>query len=301
VTAEESLRRIRAQYATRRKAEGSYDDLFPGLHLRYEPRPGLIMRGSYSTSIGRPNFGAVLPTTNVDFTNEVVTQNNTDIGPQSGRSFNLGVEKYFSPAGIVALSFFRTDLNDMIFSSVSTVGSGQENGFGGEYAGFDLRTQENGGSAKIQGVEFNYRQQLSWLPGFWKSFSVFGNFTYLKTSGRYGGSATSPVTELARFTPRSGNFGVAFARYGVDVQVRGTYKGESLFSYSANPAARIYLRSRTNITLNLGYKINRHFKVYCDWSNIFNAFDPDYQYRKEQIRFNTPSGSRLDFGLRYTL
>ncbi len=301
VNTEESLRRIRAQWATRLETDGAYRDVFPGLHLRAEPRPGLVVRASYSTSIGRPNFSAVLPTTSVNFDAETVTTNNTAIGPQHGRSFNVGFEKYLRPAGLVAMNFFRTDIRDMIYSSTSTVGSGPNNGFDGEYAGFELRTQANGGTAKIQGVEFNWRQQLAGLPGWARGLSLFANFTCLKTSGRYGGSPTDPVTELARFTPRSGNFGLAFARHGIDVQVRGTYKGESLFSYSTNPAARIYLRSRTNITLNFGYRINRHFRVYCDWANIFNAFDPDYQYRKEQIRFNTPSGSRVDFGLKYSL
>ncbi|MSU50303.1 MAG: TonB-dependent receptor [Opitutus sp.] len=301
VTTEESLRRIRAQFASRIRATGTYQDIFPGLHLRYEPRAGLVLRGSYSTSVGRPNFGSIIPTTSADFVNEIVTTNNTDIGPQRGRALNAGLEFYPSHAGIVALNLFQTDLTDMIFTASSMVGAGQNNGFDGEYAGFELRTQQNGGSAKIRGVEGNLRQQLAWLPGFWKNFSVFANYTQLKASGTYGGSAAAPVTQLARFTPRSGSAGIAFSRRGLDVQVRATYKGESLFSYNVNPAARIYLRARTNVTLNLGYKINRNYRVYFDWSNIFDAFDPDYQYRTEQIRFNTPSGARMDFGVRYTL
>lgn len=301
VTTAESLRRIQAQYATSLQAEGEYHDFFPGLHLRYEPRAGLVLRGSFSTSIGRPNFGSIIPSTSVNFDTEVVTTNNTAIGPQHGQSINAGIEYYFRPAGIAAVNLFQTDLSDMIFTATSVVGAGQDNGFDGEYAGFELRTQQNGGSAKIRGAEVNLRQQLAWLPGFWKGFSVFANYTQLKTSGTYGGSAAAPVAQLARFTPRSGSAGIAFTRRGLDVQLRATYKGESLFSYNANPAARIYLRARTNVTLNLGYKINRHFRVYFDWANIFDAFDPDYQYRTEQIRFNTPSGARMDLGVRYTL
>jgi hypothetical protein len=41
-------------------------ELFPGVHLRYELRRGVLLRGSYSTSMARPNFGDIMPDTTID-------------------------------------------------------------------------------------------------------------------------------------------------------------------------------------------------------------------------------------------
>jgi len=46
------------------------------------------------------------------------------------------------------------------------------------------------------------------------------------------------------------------------------------------------------------YKINRRYSVFVDWVNIFNTFDPDYQYRDTLIRTYIPSGARVNVGVR---
>ncbi|MGH7958762.1 MAG: TonB-dependent receptor domain-containing protein, partial [Opitutaceae bacterium] len=298
VTTEESVRRIRAEYATRVKATSEYDRVFPGLHLRFEPRRGLLFRASYSTSIGRPNFGSIVPDTDVNYLTQVVITNNTDLQPQFGKSINAGVQYYFEPVGVLSANVFYTKISDFIFSATSTVEAGAANGFDGEYAGFELRSQANGGSAAIKGVELSYNQQLVFLPGFLRNFGVFGNYTYLKTSGNYGGSAASPTTQLVGFVPESANAGLSFSDFGLEVRVKGTYKGEWLTAYNANPGAVRYTESRFNTDLNVLYRLTRRYSVFVDWVNIFNTFDPDYQYRDTLIRTYIPSGSRVNAGVR---
>ncbi|MGH8016915.1 MAG: TonB-dependent receptor, partial [Opitutaceae bacterium] len=95
VTIEEGLRRIRAEYGARVRASADYDNVFPGVHLRYEPRRGLVLRASYSTAIGRPNFGSIIPDTDVDFIDSAVRTNNTDLKPQYARGIDLGAQYYF--------------------------------------------------------------------------------------------------------------------------------------------------------------------------------------------------------------
>ena len=59
------------------------------------------------------------------------------------------------------------NITDFIASDVREIAAGPNNGFDGLYTGFDHVTTTNGGKAKIEGIEFNFMQQLVWLPGQW--------------------------------------------------------------------------------------------------------------------------------------
>ncbi|MGH8018747.1 MAG: TonB-dependent receptor, partial [Opitutaceae bacterium] len=123
VTTEEALRRVRAEYGTRIRNTSEYDHVFPGLHLRYEPRRGLVLRASYSTSIGRPNFGSIIPDTEVNHDTRVLSATNTDLEPQRGKSLNLGAQYYIEPVGLVSANYFETRISDFIFSTTGVVGA----------------------------------------------------------------------------------------------------------------------------------------------------------------------------------
>ena len=104
------------------------------------------------------------------------------------------------------------------------------------------------------------------------------------------------------FVPKSGNFGVAFTRFGLDVRIKSTYKGKWLTAYNINPGAVRWTHDRSNVDLNILYRINRRYSVYFDWANIFNEAEAiDYQYREELVRTNNPTGARFNAGVRLKL
>ena len=230
---------------------------------------------------------------------EIITANNVGLAPQWGDSFNVGLEYYFEPAGVVSVGAFHTKIKDFIFSKTNNVGNGADNGFDGLYPGYELRTKDNGGAATIKGIELNYNQQLVFLPGWLSGLSVFGNYTQLKTNGDYGGTSASPVTELAGFVPKSANIGIALTRWGLDIRLKSTYKGKWLTGYSTNAGAVRYTHARSNLDLNILYRFNPRYSVYFDWANIENEAEAiDYQYRPELVRTNNPTGSRFNLGAR---
>lgn len=302
VTTDESVRRWRAEYATRQISNADYAKFFPGLHLRYEPRRGLVVRASYSTSIGRPNIGSIIPDTNVSNTAQTISRNNTAIKPQFGESYNGGMQYYFEPMGVVSANVFYTRITDFIYNATSVVPGGSDNGFDGEYAGYTLSTQANGGSATIKGVELNYQHQLAFLPGLLKHLGVFANYTLLRTRGNYGGTAAAPTTKLVGFVPEAANAGLSYTHLGLDARVKVNYKGDRLIAFSANPGAVRYGESRTSVDLNVLYKFTRRYSVFCDWINITNANDAtDYTYRPIQVGTYIPTGFRINGGVRVKL
>jgi iron complex outermembrane recepter protein len=273
VTEAENLRRTQAEYGNRRKVESDYRNVFPGVHLKYDVTSSVLARASYSTGIGRPNFTTIIPSDSVNDAAQRVTANNTSLRPQRSDNFDVTLEYYFKPAGMFSAGAFLKEIKDFIFSTDrGLIGSGPDNGFGGDYAGYSLSTQANGGSARIRGVEVSYQQQFANLPGFWSGFGVYANHTWLETLGNYGTiGANYQSGEVPGFIPRSANVGISYIRRGWTLRAQYNYNGRALGNtLNANPALRQYNYSKRRVDLNASYAISPKLTLYAD---VINALD----------------------------
>jgi iron complex outermembrane recepter protein len=272
LTLEEQLRRVEAEYGNFRTNTGKYRNYFPSVHLRYEPFRGMLARASWSTGIGRPNFTTIVPQDSVSHENMLVTSNNPNLRPQESDNFDVSLEYYFEPASMVSVGLFAKELTGFIFTAeAGVIPDGPDNGFNGSYAGYTLRTQQNGGSARIRGAEFSYTQQFSRLPGFWRGFAFYANYTYLKTEGDYGTPGTTQTaSELPNFIPHSGNVGLSYRDRGWTVRVQMNYTGTHLSGYNADPSRRTFNNSRKPVDLNVAYEFSPRFTLFADVINVFN-------------------------------
>ena len=278
VTPEETLRRTLAQYGNPAEASGKSHSFFPSVHLKYQITRNLLARASYSNGIGRPNFGSIVPTTSVNNDNLTISANNPSLKPQYSKSYDMTLEYYFRPAGMASIAVFEKRISDFIFTQSGIV-LGPGNDFGEAYNGYTLSTQSNGGFARIRGLETSLQQQFTNLPGFWKGFGAFANFTWQETRGDYGvrGGVTTQH-ELANFTPRGGNAGISYSGHPWTMRVLANHTGERLLVYAADASQRQYLMKATPIDINAAYALNRYASVYVDVVNLFNA-GRQYQYR----------------------
>lgn len=284
-----------SQYEKLKEISGGYTDTFPGLHLKYEARPGLILRASASTSIGRPNFSQLAPGFDVNVDTQIVARNNPDLEPQFSENYDLSAEYYLKSVGLVSVSAFRKDLEGFVFSAESIIGSGANNGFDGEYEGYLLRTRTNGGWARVYGLELNYQQQLTFLPGFLNGFGVYGNLTALSTEGTYDGTVV--LKDIAGFISRSGNVGLSYIKHNYTVRLSANYEGESMKGFSADPALRNYLLSRTTVDFSVRYAYRPRLNFFVDVKNLFN--EKEFQYRGLEHRTinNRIFGTRMTAGI----
>jgi TonB-dependent receptor len=285
VTDAEARRRAEAQYGGRETNNGQYRVVLPGVHLKYEPIAGLVTRLSWSTGVGRPPFGSIIPLDTVSDDTRRVTRNNPDLKPQRANNYDLTAEYYFKPQGMISVGAFRKKIRDYIFTDSSQViGAGTDNGFDGDYVGYALTTQANGGFAKIEGIEFNYQQQLSFLPGWAKGFGVNANFTSLKTEGDYGGTTVLTNSSLAGFVNKTGNLGLGYRGYGFDLRLMAVYRGNYLNTNSPTPALVQYQVAKTTWSWKSRYTVSRHLTLFLDLENIFSVpLDNRYALYKDRI------------------
>ncbi|MDO8543194.1 MAG: TonB-dependent receptor [Opitutaceae bacterium] len=275
-----------------------YTDYFPGVHLRFAPRRDLLLRASYTTSFARPNFGDLMPDTNVNDTNLTVSQNNTALKPQHADNFDVSAEFYFEPSGLFSLGAFRKNIRDFIFTDSRTIGSGADNGFDGQYGGYLLSTRKNGGTAMAQGIEFSYNQRLVFLPAWLRGMSAYATYTLIDSKGNYNSNGLQSDDQLVQFVPEAWNFGLTYQQYRWTIRAQFNYNDRFLNAYTANPAERIYDDERIDGALNVKYQFHKRLSVYCDWTNALDQTVVRVQgkdfYRPQKIRYN---GMRFNIGV----
>jgi len=285
VTEAETIRRNIAQYGGRRTSEKNYRNVFPGIHFKYEPFDRLIVRASYSNGIGRPAFTAITPNDTVFEDSRIVQASNPGLKPQYADNFDASIEYYLNPTGVLSFGVFLKEIKDFIYNSAGTIIlPGADNGFNGEYEGYELRTQANGGFAKVKGIEINYQQELKFLPGWLEGFGVFANYTKLSTKGDYGSIGDVVTTdELAGFKPKAANAGISYIRGRWSLRAIYNYNGRMLSTANVRENLRQYRLPEERLDLKLKFTVNRSFDIYCDIYNVFNS-----KWALEYGSFNRP-------------
>ncbi|MDY6984615.1 MAG: TonB-dependent receptor, partial [Pseudomonadota bacterium] len=92
-------------------SSGSYDNLLPGLHVRYELRDDLVLRGAWTNTIGRPDFSSLAARESLSFdgAQAVLSRGNPDLKPRESRGFDLSLE-YYPSDGMISLGLFHKDI-----------------------------------------------------------------------------------------------------------------------------------------------------------------------------------------------
>lgn len=282
---------------TRIAREGGYTDWFPSLHFKYSLTPQAVMRASYSATAQRPGIGDITPATTVVYSGATgsgtVTQNNPDLKPQYADNYDVALEYYFRPSGLVSLGLFRKDITDFIVSTTGFVGTGADNGFGGRYAGFVWNTNTNAPTAKVDGVEFDFNQPLTFLPKPFHRLRIFGNYTFLKTEGKYAGGAD----ELVNFVPRTYNLGGSFGWRSWEARVAYNYKGGFLVAYSTDPTAKNRQSADRSLDVNLKYQWRPALGFYVDIVNLLDQGTYWYNIDPSRVVKFERTGLRLTVGV----
>jgi outer membrane receptor protein involved in Fe transport len=292
LTETEIERRAREEFGRRVRRSGDYRSVFPGLHLKYQFSRNLLARFSYAENIGRPGVGQLIPRTTVNYDNQTLSTSNPALEPQWAKNFDLGVEFYFEPAGLFTAGVFQKDIGKFIYTAGgAVVPAGAENGYDGNYAGFALTTQYNGGSAKVKGLEIGYSQQFAFLPGPWGGLGAFANATRMQAEGNYGAGtaiALAPNPRIAGFNPFVANVGGSYIRGRVNLRASLNYRDRYLGTFNANESRAAYFALRRTVDVKTLYNVNRRLSLYLDVVNIF--MNPD---RETQFGYGRPQTTHL--------
>ena len=263
-----------------RVTKGSYTKSFPSAHLTHDFTRNLKARLSWSTSFGRPGIGNLLPSESANETNQTVTINNPGLLPQTAKNWDFTLDYYFEPVGNLSVGWFNKKIKDYIVTGTNAgiVESGTDNGYNGEYAGFTRLTSANSGTATVDGWEFSYRQQFTFLPGLLKGLSGSANYTVIDTKGNFGGTTNRTTGQVPGFIPKAGNVSLSWRYRGFSTRVLYNYTGDYISSYNAtNAGGNLYRYAFKTTNVGLAYQLRPAVSLTCDVANIFNKPQRLYQ------------------------
>ncbi len=272
----DDAKRATFNFGNRRETEGNYNDLFPSLHVKYDPTENLSFRASITTGIGRPSYRNLAPGLTVDEEALTVTSNNPDLKPQYSTNFDLSMSYYFEPLGEFYVGLFSKEIEDFIFRDTITVPTGPDNGFDGEYAGYDWTTDLNGGKGTVEGFEASYRQQLEFLPGILSNLSFIANYTKNKAEGEFAGPGQERVGgTIPRFIPETANLILQFHHKKWQAMARTNYRSKYLLVYNALDFRQRFFDSRTTVDAEVSYSVTENMTIFLNGDNVLGAGQND--------------------------
>lgn len=283
-----------------REIEGQYTKSFPSIHLSHDVTSNLKTRLSYSTSFGRAPFGSLVPAVTPNAVDNTLTVNNPALLPQTAKNWDATLEYYFEPVGSLSVGWFHKTIRDYIVSNIEqgTLGTGNDNGYNGEYPGYTLLSAANAGTATVQGWEFSYQQQFNFLPGLLKGFSLFANYTVLDTHGDFGGTTTLTTGQVAGFVPRTANAQVSWKYRRFSTRLLFNYASSYLQTYNATMASRnLYRFDRKLFNLGFAYQLRPSLNVTLDVDNLTNVPQKRYRGIVDQVEYYNYPGTTITIGL----
>jgi len=292
-------------------SDRTYDGYYPSVNATFNLAENLVLRAAYAETLGRPNINFIIPGTSIsdpDAANPTITVNNTGLKPWSARSYDLSLESYHLKDGVGSIGVFRKNVEDF-FGGVSTAATpallelyGLEND--PAFLTYQISSRTNSGNAKIDGLEFSYRQSLTFLPPWARGFQVFVNFTKLNLSG-------DNTADFSGYTPKSLSGGVNFVRSRISLKTTISNLGETRIgavaaSATVAPNTFNYRAKRTRIGVNAAYSLTKRYSLYAsvvDWGGFtqdlrrFSPTTPAYARptRRQELGFYTNIGVRGSF------
>jgi iron complex outermembrane receptor protein len=296
---------FQAVYSQTQRATSDYLDAFPNAQLTYRFTPNLVLRAASTRSMSRPGVQTILPNTSVNDTATIpsVSVNNTALTPQYSQNLDVELQYFTASAGVLSVGWFKKNIKDYIINTITTVEPGNDNGFDGLYAGYQLNTQENGGNGLFEGLEVSARQPLKpylkILPEYLQGFGFFANYTQ-----NYKGEAPNRAGQIVKPTIAN-NFYDWNANYGLNydtpartfhIEARTIiYPGGTRLATTSTSDLRPQIEARhQRWDFTVRYRFSRNYALELTGANIFK--DPSLKtYQTGRLI------SQRDFGASYIL
>ncbi len=291
------------------KSEKEYLRLFPSLNASYNLRENLIGRFAHYWSVGRPDFnqyagGLTLPA-NVEAapsaTNRI-SVNNAAIKAWSAKTNKVTLEYYFEGVGLFSVAAFRRDFENFFGNTVFNATPAFLALYGLDptvYDRFDVATTQNiESTVRMQGLDFNYKQALTFLPTWARGVQVFANGSSLQAKG-------DASANFAGYAPRTANWGVSLARERFNVKLNWNYRSRLRLAKiadgrSIDPDTYNWSSSRLYLNVAAEVQVRKNWSLFANLRNV-TAVTEDLETTNASTPVHSQLRSRDDFGSLWSL
>ncbi len=296
--------------------ESSTRALLPSIVVKYELTDDVVARASYTETLRYPGFGDLNPLViyNEDVTGigyGTASGGNPDLEPTESKNYDLSLEWYFAKASSLYGTLFRRDVDGFVVGFRRAVTHDKSTTDSTPYK-FVLTQPYNASSGMLQGAEIGAVWFPENLPGYLDGFGLQASYTSLDSSqttpdtNDKGEITSYSETDLFGVSKSSYSVVLAYDKHDVGMRLSYSWREGFLANYEAalfaNPL-EMRRKPEASMDFQLSYKVNEHFEVTFDGTNLTNElYQSYYGNNSETNNFGTALYSRtFALGVRYSM
>ncbi|MEO6103947.1 MAG: TonB-dependent receptor, partial [Pseudoxanthomonas sp.] len=297
-----------------------YNDTLPSINLVAEVAPDFLIRFAAAKVMSRAPLSSLTPGVNVSVSGSArtVSGGNPFLDPVRAKTADLTFEWYFNEGALLSAGLFYKDIDSFIQNTRETrvyADSGLPanllDGTGATVSDeFVFSVPVNTPGGKLKGLELNYTQPFTFLPGAWSNFGTQLNYTYVDSQIQYLQSNGNPAqkTDLLGLSKHSWNATLFYEGKRFSGRVSATNRDDYLIQV---PGTEIGFNSDANgvhgqtgttiVDASVRWKINDQFELSLEGNNLTNeaqeswVSNPAVQLPLEYSQ----TGRQYLFGVRY--
>lgn len=293
--------------------ENSYDDWLPSANLVIDVTRDFVVRLAAAKVMARPQLANLTPGGSIATTgNLTISSGNPLLDPFRAKTLDASFEWYFDRNSLVGVGLFYKDIDTYIQNLRTNVPFNQTglplsllpSNFTGDEV-FQITVPVNTKGGKLTGVELNYQQAFTRLPGWMRNLGTILNFTYVKSTIDYLVSPTGTATitdDLLNLSPRSWNATLYYDDNTFSARISASHRRAFLTRVPGQNNNDVEGKnSTTNVDASLSYRLGKNVQLTLEGVNLTN--EPNDQFisraRNSPVVYNV-TGREILAGVRIT-
>ena len=250
---------LKYQYMSKPRVHrtNDYGNMFPSASLKYKISESFDAQLGFSSTIRRPPFRDIAGVFSINDDNLTVTAPNTLLKPETSKNIAARLAYYFEPVGILAVNVYQNNVKGLFLSNQRLTAA--EYGYSGDLdlSAYEfITTEQSDNDVTVRGMELEYSQSLSFLPGPFKGLNIRGSYTRSYAS-----------IAKANMIPHSINGGISYGYRWFNVYANLNWRDNYPTTITGTP--RFY-RHRSNLDIGGNYRITPRTNFFFSARNIFN-------------------------------
>lgn len=275
----------------------SYLNILPSVLLKYNVNEDFKIRGSFTETLSRPKYSALIPNVNINNKDSELTLGNPELKPTTSFNFDLSADYYFKSVGLVSIGIYYKDINDFIVTQTVR---------GYEYEGnsYDKFMQpRNAGDANLLGVEVGYQRDFGFIAPTLKCVGFYGTYTYTHSkvnNFNFTGRENEKDLKLPGSPEHTANASLYFEKGGLNVRLSYNFASDFIDEMGESAFYDRYYDKVNYMDVNASYTFGKKLRTtfYAEANNLLNQPLRYYQGISERTMQSEHYGVKVNAGVK---
>jgi len=305
------------QYGTEPANDGavttprSYSDVLPAFNFALNMTDKLVLRLAASKNmmpLDLSQWGGGLtlgysfqqtPTGPIFRVSQGTSTGNPNLDPWRSTNYGVNFEYYMNPTSMVALQFFYIDVQSFIVNGSSlNCNLPDEDGVVRHHC-IAITEPVQGSGNSLYGVEFDYRQGFTFLPGLLSYTGMEFNYTYAPSNTGQVDLAGNKIPFQDNST-ESGNLILWYQSKRFQARLAYNYRSKRAVMENVGGIAGLeeYEAPQKYLDASVAYILSKYCELFVNGSNLTNEYQRYYLVWPDQPAHSTFSERMYQFGAR---